>query len=149
MTWLIKGKPVDTSDVDNVNSGNVLLPGDIVEASVSIQRLKAPHSGDWTCIVASQDDPVATLPIKTSWTTPFQKSVNILVITSETKLCTPHVTYTSRGTFRWGVAVGGHTVQQACPSTRQQRGFGFAYFLCKQTGDWAPSVNASQCAYTR
>lgn len=84
-----------------------------------------------------------------SRSTPFQKSINILVITSETKLCSPHVSYTARGTFRWGVAVGGHTVQQSCPSARQQqRGFGFAYYLCRQTGEWASSVNASQCAYT-
>ena len=38
--------------------------------------------------------------------------------------------------------------QQSCPSSRQQQRFGFAYFLCKQSGDWSASVNASQCAYT-
>jgi hypothetical protein len=32
-------------------------------------------------------------------------------------------------------------------SRQQQRGFGFAYYLCKNNGEWSPSVNASQCAY--
>jgi hypothetical protein len=42
------------------------------------------------------------------------------------------VTLTSRGTFRWGVAVGGHTVQQSCPSRREQpRAFGHAHFFCR------------------
>ena len=149
MTWLVKGKPIDASDADNVFTPSTLLPGDTVESTVAIVKVRAAFSGDWTCVVSPVDETptISTIATKPS-SIPFQKSVNILVMTPETKLCSPFVTHTSRGTFRWGVAVGGHTVQQACPSTRQQqRGFGFAYFLCKQTGEWAPNVNATQCAY--
>ncbi len=35
--WLVKGKPVDASDVDNVHFTSTLLPGDIVEASVTLK----------------------------------------------------------------------------------------------------------------
>ena len=37
VSWLVKGKPVDPSDADNVHFASTLLPGDIVEASVTLK----------------------------------------------------------------------------------------------------------------
>jgi hypothetical protein len=111
VTWLVKGRPIDDADAENVFSSQTLLPGNAVEASVAIGKVKAAFSGDWTCIIGPADESpaIAAKP----GATPNQKSINLLVITPETKLCSPMVTHTSRGTFRWSVAVGGHTVQQA------------------------------------
>jgi hypothetical protein len=39
-----------------VQTSSALLPGDTVEATVSVQRLKAAYSGDWTCVVGLADD---------------------------------------------------------------------------------------------
>ncbi len=35
--WLVKGKPVDASDADNIHFISTLLPGDIVEAAVTLK----------------------------------------------------------------------------------------------------------------
>ena len=55
---------------------------------------------------------------------------------------------TSRGDYTFGTAIGGHTVQQPCEKIAEGRLFGFAYLLCRESGEWAATVNTSQCAYT-
>ena len=55
---------------------------------------------------------------------------------------------TSRGDYTFGTAIGGHTVQQPCEKIAEGRPFGFAYLLCRESGEWAATVNTSQCAYT-
>ena len=55
---------------------------------------------------------------------------------------------TSRGDYSFGTAIGGATVQQPCEKIAEGRLFGFAYLLCSESGEWAATVNTSQCAYT-
>ena len=55
---------------------------------------------------------------------------------------------TSRGDYTFGTAIGGHTVQQPCEKIAEGRRFGFAYLLCRESGEWAATVNTSQCGYT-
>jgi len=52
--WLMKGRPLEQNDGDNILVTTNLLPGDIVEAIVSIKNIKSHLSGDWTCIVGPQ-----------------------------------------------------------------------------------------------
>lgn len=62
--------------------------------------------------------------------------------------CTSLSCSTSRGDYTFGTAIGGHTVQQPCERIAEGRPFGFAYLLCRESGEWAATVNTSQCAYT-
>ena len=39
-------------------------------------------------------------------------------------------------------------MQQPCEKIAEGRLFGFAYLLCRESGEWAATVNTSQCAYT-
>jgi hypothetical protein len=52
--WLMKGRPLEQNEADNIQITTNLLPGDIVEATVIIKNIKAHLSGDWTCIVGPQ-----------------------------------------------------------------------------------------------
>ena len=153
VSWIIKGKPIEVLDSSNIFSTVNLLPGKTVEATVTVVKVPENFSGEWTCaVVAANDAPSSSATaLKPSLAALMQRSINVLVIQPEAKLCQPVVTPTSHGTFRWSVAVGGHVVQQACAGNRQLQqlpgGYSFAHYLCKANGEWAASVNASQCAF--
>ena len=102
------------------------------ESILTVRGLTELHSGDWKCTVGLERS----------------KSVSVLVITSATKLCRPFVSETSRGTYKWSVALGGYTLKQPCERLPQGSRSGYAYHFCRMSGQWAANVNTTQCAYT-
>lgn len=133
----MRGRPVEQDDgiaVETRTAGD----GGLVSTATSA-GLRPSHSGKWTCrrLVADGGEEVDS------------KSLDVLVVGSSTRLCRPRETSTSRGRYSWGSAVGGHTVQQACRAPKDGAGFaGFAFRLCRESGQWAANVNTSQCGYT-
>lgn len=136
VSWLHQEQP-SSQQSGNISLAEATLPDRLLELSVTISKVRALHSGDWTCVV--NDEPTN------------RKTINVLVMTAKTPVCNPLLLDTARGEYRWGAAVGGHTVYQPCQRTQTasySRHGGVASLLCRSTGVWAATVNVSQCAYT-
>ena len=69
------------------------------------------------------------------------------MIDPDAPVCHPITASTSRGTYTFQASVAGQSVTQRCRKYSHQQN-GLATLQCRQTGEWAASVNVSECAYT-
>ena len=74
--------------------------------------------------------------------------MDILVFPKDTEVCHPIVLDTSRGKYRWSGAIAGTTLRQWCQRKPNLLKDAQASFSCLNTGQWAATVNVSECAYT-
>ncbi len=152
--WLIRGKTVGDGSSDGATVTTVSRGSSLLESTLRVGKLRLRHSGQWSCKL---------LPAATSdgrggggGGGGQQRSVDVLVVGSTTKLCPPRMTETPRGRYSWGAAIGGHTVRQECRKRKEEEDGGgggsvtheMAHLLCKEGGRWAATANVSQCGYT-
>ena len=137
--WFVRGKEMSgrAPHLNNYTISKIYRKSENLERiTLSVSSLSSVHSGKWACVLESDSETV------------WQRSVNVLVITKYTRTCPPTQHDTSRGSYSWGVSVGGYTAQQSCKRPLQGRQFGYAYLHCREGGEWATNVNVTQCAYT-
>ena len=149
MNWLIRGEPArginvtilrSDGDDDNGNAASSSITSTIV-----VRGLTSTHSGEWACVLS---DEVRNSDGSTDTEIRQKESTSVLVITSDTPVCPPRTTKTSRGSYTWGSAIGGHTVQQPCKKLKEGAHYGFAFALCRESGERAQGVNVTHCGYT-
>ena len=110
-----------------------------VESHLFVNSLHADHSGNWTCsaLVATGETENAT--------------ISVVVINHSAVLCPSTVTNTTRGVYRWGVALAGTVSEQDCKKTKAEELFPPSRprvrYTCEVSGQWG-HLNDSQCAHT-
>ena len=125
--WLVNGN-VLSSDSESIQvtsaTGHTVL---------SISKLDPAFKGQVSCQVSDGS----------------KISVDILVLPRDAPVCHPISLETSRGQYRWSASVAGTVLSQWC-QRKPEHGQDSAQAMleCRQTGEWAASVNVSECAYT-
>ena len=109
-----------------------------VQSHLFLNSLKTDHSGNWTCSAL-----VATGEVQNS-------TIAVVVINHSAVLCPSAVTNTTRGVYRWGVALAGTVSEQDCKKTKAEEVAILpptVKYTCDLTGQWG-HLNDSQCAHT-
>jgi hypothetical protein len=130
--WLINGNPVSLdNDLIRINQGQGI-------SVLSISSLQTAFKGQVACISGVEGGDSISSAV-----------VDVLVLAKDSPVCSPIVLDTSRGQYRWGAAISGLTVSQWCQrKPNYQSEAAAASLQCRPTGEWAATVNVSQCAYT-
>ena len=132
--WVLNGSPLE-------HNGNDLIITHVGRSSVlRISSLETTFQGKLDCIAAGGGDDRS------------KASIHILVLPRKTPVCNPITLSTSRGTYYFQASVAGLSVTQPCKQKRTSYegddSTAIASLQCRQTGEWAASVNVSECAYT-
>ena len=126
--WVLNGRPLE-------HNGKDLIVTQVGSSSVlRISSLETTFQGQLDCVATDRS----------------KASINILVLPRKTPVCNPITLSTSRGIYYFQASVAGLSVYQPCQkhSYGGQDGAAIASLQCRQTGEWAASVNVSKCAYT-
>ena len=117
-----------------IQSGEDLIITQIGSSSVlQIKSLQSKFQGLFTCMASDGS----------------RASTNVFILPSDSPICHPITLDTSRGTYYWSSTVAGQSQHQSCEKTNSGRTqSSLASLQCRQTGEWAASVNVSQCPFT-
>ena len=109
-----------------------------VQSHLFLNSLQTDHSGNWTCSAL-----VATGEVQNA-------TIAVVVINHAAVLCPSALTNTTRGVYRWGVALAGTVSEQNCKKTKAEEVLAtspMVRYTCELTGQWG-HLNDSQCAHT-
>ena len=124
--WLVNDNPLSE------HSPNVVQITNPNHGILTFSKLEAAFKGVVTCATSNGAN----------------ASVDVLVLTENIPICQPITLDTSRGQYKWGAAIGGNTLSQWCQRRTNHYEIAEASLNCRHTGEWAATVNVSQCAYT-
>ena len=124
--WLVNESLIQSSEdlkITQIGSSSVL----------QIKSLKSSFHGFFTCMASDGS----------------RASTNVLILPNNSPICHPIMLDTSRGTYHWSSTVAGQSQHQSCEKTSNERiQNSLASLQCRQTGEWAASVNVSRCPFT-
>merc|ERR1740129_1016972 len=101
------------------------------QSSIYVNALTMDHAGNWTCSAFLDTGEVEN------------RTVSVLIISPTTVLCPSTTTNTSKGFYRWSVAVSGQTVSNGCVKSPGKKHNKVTY-TCDSRGQWA-ELNTSRC----
>ncbi|KAL3277199.1 hypothetical protein HHI36_012550 [Cryptolaemus montrouzieri] len=131
--WTFSNKIIPFPNVEIKNQ--LLSSSDLIESSLNIPRLYENHTGDWNCIYITNHQN-------------YSRSVDVYVITNETKYCPLDVTSNNKGTYTWPGSIVNNTVSITCESLNlslnvsEQK----VHYYCSINGTWE-NLNTSACPY--
>lgn len=135
ITWIKES--TTTSNTNSLIESSMLQESGLVESSLDIQHLSQEHSGQWNCILVSDQGNQT-------------QAITLIVISKETKYCPQTVTSNNKGVYIWPKTVVGHTVVVDCQG-EQIKGHGTgpqqAHHNCTIDGQW-DALDTSACPYT-
>ncbi|XP_015431913.1 PREDICTED: adhesion G protein-coupled receptor A3 [Dufourea novaeangliae] len=122
-------KSLTNIKVDN----RYLTDSGIVDSSLSIISVKEEHNGQWKCLLIS---------INGNRT----KSINVIVISDQTRYCPLAVTKNNKGVYTWPTTIVGWKVELPCEGNHFSNLIKKASHRCNSTGYWE-SLNTELCPY--
>ena len=136
MFWVRKNVEVKEDPEAGIIIHEDRSPDRFITIRLVIQHLNIGHNGIWTCRVVTDKGHE-------------DKSVNIIVLSKDTKFCPPLTTVTNRGTYRWPKTVSNIPISLPCSKkTYELNGRDRkAYHRCSKEGKWE-KLNVSECQFS-
>ncbi|XP_026464964.1 adhesion G protein-coupled receptor A3-like [Ctenocephalides felis] len=116
-------------DINIIN--RFVSDGGIIDSRLDIENIRHNQSGQFSCKMVSPKMNVS-------------KSLDVVVISNETKYCQTNTTKDNKGIYTWPATVVGNNVVLRCQG--QSSGQAFATHYCSVNGNWS-GLNTRGCPY--
>lgn len=131
--WSFSNEEIPFTDIQIKNE--LLSSIELMESNLYIPKLYKNHTGDWNCIYITLHQN-------------YSKSIEVFVISEETKYCPLAYSSNNKGTYTWPRSIVNNTVSITCQSLNlslkvsEQN----AYYFCSPNGTWE-NLDTSACQY--